>query len=613
MDESDGAGRWQRPASTLLASQTAAAFGTALAQFAITWHLTLETESGVIMALSIVFGMLPQAVVSVVGGVLADRMSKRRLIIASHAGIALATVGLAAAMSAGVGGHGLIFFVLAIRSVGAGLRAPAVSALVPQLVPASQLLRVNGAFQTAQSAVSILSPMAAAAALATTSITAVLLVDVAVSTAAIGLVAATSLPPVRAAAAGTRWRRDLAEGVQYTRQHTFVRWVFALAVVVVLLGAAPAYLVPLRIARSFGGALWMLGGSQIAVSLGTITVGLLAAVLGQRLRLTVLLAAAPALFGAASLVLGLSHDIWPLFGAMFVAGAALAVATGLSATLLQERVAPAYLGRVFGLFGLVLFAMPLGLVVFGPLADVVPVENLFVGSGAATFAAAAAILLSPSGRAALRDGLAPRRPAPATTTHKNKKGMRSTMKKAKDKYVVLGSDFAGFPLKEAVKGHLLERGWTVEDLTPELATAPMYHRAGFLVASKIAEGEYEKALAFCGTGMGIHIAASKVPHVHAAVAESLPAAQRAATANNANLLAMGAFWTAAPLAQAMADAFLESSLGDGYEDWPGFYEYHQRGYQECEDFDYEAYKASGFQVPDPSVPPLAPEPRGLAY
>lgn len=187
------------------------------------------------------------------------------------------------------------------------------------------------------------------------------------------------------------------------------------------------------------------------------------------------------------------------------------------------------------------------------------------------------------------------------------------MKLARDRFVVVGADFAGFPLKEAVKAHLVERGWTVEDVTPELASAPMYHRAGFLVGAKIAEGEYEKALAFCGTGMGIHIAASKVPHVHAAVAETVPSARRAATANNANLLAMGAFWTGVPLGEAMADAFLEASLGDGYEDWDGFYAYHLRGYQECEDFDYEVYKANGFQVPDPSVPPLAPSPKGLAF
>jgi len=184
---------------------------------------------------------------------------------------------------------------------------------------------------------------------------------------------------------------------------------------------------------------------------------------------------------------------------------------------------------------------------------------------------------------------------------------------AKDKQVVVGADFAGFPLKEVVKEHLQSRGWTVTDLTPTLEGIPMYQRAGFLIGAQIAEGNFEKALAFCGTGMGIHIAASKCPHVHAAVCESLQAALRAATANGANLMAMGAFWTGPKLAMAMADAFLEHQLGDGYEDWDGFYTYHKVGLDECEAFDYEAYKANGFQTADNTEPYLAPSPEGLAY
>ncbi|MGF3056401.1 RpiB/LacA/LacB family sugar-phosphate isomerase [Microbacterium sp. YY-01] len=187
------------------------------------------------------------------------------------------------------------------------------------------------------------------------------------------------------------------------------------------------------------------------------------------------------------------------------------------------------------------------------------------------------------------------------------------MRLAKDKHVVVGADFAGFPLKEAVKKYLIERGWNVHDVTPSKPDAPMYHRAGFTLGAQIAEGEYEKALAFCGSGMGIHVAASKVPHVHAAVAETLQAALRATTANNCNLLAMGAFYTGPRLAKAMATAFLENSFGDGYEDWEGFKEYHQIGYDECENFDYEAYRNNGFQVVSPRSVELGPEPAGLAF
>ena len=171
------------------------------------------------------------------------------------------------------------------------------------------------------------------------------------------------------------------------------------------------------------------------------------------------------------------------------------------------------------------------------------------------------------------------------------------METVPERTVVVGADFAGFKLKEHVKRHLEERGWTVTDLTPDIDDLPMYHRVGFLVGSQIAERNFEKALAFCGSGMGIHIAASKCPHVHAAVCESVTTARRAATANNANLLAIGAFFTAPRLASGMADAFLEGSLGDGYEEWDGFYDYHKIGYDECDNFDYEAYKSNGFEVP----------------
>lgn len=101
------------------------------------------------------------------------------------------------------------------------------------------------------------------------------------------------------------------------------------------------------------------------------------------------------------------------------------------------------------------------------------------------------------------------------------------MKMIKDKELLVGADFAGFPLKEAVVAHLKAKGWKITDVgvrSPEDDdTDLMFHRIGLRVGSMISEGEFERALIFCGTGMGIHIAASKCPHVHAGVVESVPA------------------------------------------------------------------------------------------
>lgn len=174
------------------------------------------------------------------------------------------------------------------------------------------------------------------------------------------------------------------------------------------------------------------------------------------------------------------------------------------------------------------------------------------------------------------------------------------MKTVKDKHILVAADFAGFPLKEAVVAHLLNKGWHVKDIGVRSIQDDdldlMFHRLGLRVGAMIAEGEYERALIFCGTGMGIHIAASKCPHVHAGVVESVPSALRAITGNGVNVLAMGAFYVAPQMGIDIADAYLGSSLGTGYEWWDNFYEFHKLAVDELEAFDYQEYKNNGFKL-----------------
>jgi len=186
------------------------------------------------------------------------------------------------------------------------------------------------------------------------------------------------------------------------------------------------------------------------------------------------------------------------------------------------------------------------------------------------------------------------------------------MKTVKDKQILVGADFAGFPLKEAVVAHLVEQGWEVTDVGYRADSDPedkelMFHRVGLRVGAMIPEGEFERALIFCGTGMGIHIAASKCPHVHAGVVESVPAALRAITGNGVNVLAMGAFYVAPKMGCEIADAYLSGELGKGYEWWHNFYEYHKLAIDELEAFDYEEYKARGFRVKRLGDVELGPE------
>ena len=115
-----------------------------LVQYAIMWHITLTTQSGVIMTISILCGFIPTLVVSPFAGVWADRFDRKRLIILADAMIALVTLGMAVSFHLGVNSLWQLFAVLAIRAFGAGIQPPAVGAMLPQIVPPESLMRGNG-------------------------------------------------------------------------------------------------------------------------------------------------------------------------------------------------------------------------------------------------------------------------------------------------------------------------------------------------------------------------------------------------------------------------------------------------------------------------------------
>ena len=399
---------WRRETIIFLTSQTISLFGSSLVQFAIMWHLTLQTRSGSVMALAAVFGFLPQAVVSIFGGVWADRLNRKMLIIGADAMIATATLALALFMLAGASDLRLIYVALVIRSVGAGIQNPAVSALLPQIVPTRKLMRVNSINATIQSALMLIAPAAAAAVYAGSSIIAVFFVDILTAVIGIGLLSLIAVPRLvhdRETADGAEpagYFDDLVSGLRYAASHTFVRWVLALYGVVFVLIVAPSYLTPLMIVRTFGPEVWKLTANEIAFSIGMIIGGALLAIWGGLKNRVTMMLASTVVFGGLSVGLGLSTHLWVFFGFMFLIGIAVPFFSTTSTTVLQETVEPQMQGRVFGFLGIVVaVAMPAGMLVFGPLADRFTVQDVLIASGVVTFLVVAAAVALPSGRLAM--------------------------------------------------------------------------------------------------------------------------------------------------------------------------------------------------------------------
>ena len=293
---------WKRNVSLLVAGQTVTMFGSALVGFAVMWHLTLSTGSGVILTLSIVASMVPQAITSVFGGVWADRYNRKALIIGADAARAVVTLVLALIMVLGVRNLPLIFVAMALRSALAGIQTPAAGAILPQITPPTQLLRVNGIRETLGALDAVIAPGIAAVLYATGSLELVFAIDV-VSTV-VGIVLLAFIPVTKAVttavAAKGGYFGELVAGVRYVVKDRSIRWVTLLVAGSLLFLGAPAILTTLMIQRTFGGETWMLAANEVAWFAGMMAAGGLIAVLSRRLgstvRLLVVATVAAALF-----------------------------------------------------------------------------------------------------------------------------------------------------------------------------------------------------------------------------------------------------------------------------------------------------------------------------
>lgn len=127
--------------------------------------------------------------------------------------------------------------------------------------------------------------------------------------------------------------------------------------------------------------------------------------------------------------------------------------------------------------------------------------------------------------------------------------------------LIVGSDKAGFFLKEAVKAHLIAAGHEVVDLgTTDLEKVSPYFEVGATVARAMQRGEAEKGFLFCGTGMGVSVIANRHKGITAAVCESETSARMCRIINNANILCMGGWMISEWMGKQMADVFLATDF-----------------------------------------------------
>ena len=381
---------WKSQAILFLVSQCITLFGSTLVQMTIVWYVTILTSSGAWVAAFTVCSYLPQFLISFFVGAWADRYSRKKLIIGADSLITLATFLMVLAFpqitdrTVLLGG---LLVMSVIRSLGAGIQTPAVNAVIPQLVPEEQIMRFNGINSTMQSVVQFAAPAAAGALLTASTLSSILMIDIATAIVGIGLLSAVMIPRQALQNEGVSVFTDMKIGIKYAFSDKLIGKVLTVYGLFIFLCVPAGFLSQLFVSRVYGETYWYLTAVELAGFIGMVAGGLLMSVWGGFKSRVTTMSAGLMVFGSLAIGMGLSKQFALYLVLMIIYGVAITMVQTATTTLIQEKAEISMQGRVFGLLGAMYSGfLPVGMALFGPMADKIALQWIMIGSGIALIA-----------------------------------------------------------------------------------------------------------------------------------------------------------------------------------------------------------------------------------
>ena len=378
---------WKRKTILFLISQCITLFGSMIVQMSIIWYVTLKTSSGGWVAAFTICSYLPQFLISFFAGVWADRYSRKKLIILADGVITVATLVMFLVMPMISLDSILLSALLAvsiIRSVGAGIQTPAVNAVIPQLVPEEYLMKYNGLNATVQSIVQFAAPAVAGAVLSIGTFRATLFIDILTALVGIGLLSCVLLPKQEASNENVSVFSEIKAGIRYSFSDKLIGKILIVYGLYILLCVPAGFMAALLVSRVYGDVYWYLTALELVGFAGMALGGVLMGVWGGFKSRIKTFALGLFVLSLMTMGMGVSPYFILYLVLMFVYSIALTMIQTATTTIIQEKADGSMQGRVFGLLGAMYSGfLPVGMAIFGPLADVMPLQWIIVGSGIA--------------------------------------------------------------------------------------------------------------------------------------------------------------------------------------------------------------------------------------
>lgn len=383
-------------------------------QMGFIWHITLTTNSASMLSLASLAGFLPLALFGMFAGTIVDRLPLKHTLVGADLFIAAVSAIVAAVSLTGALPVWVVMVALFFRAIGNAFHTPAFQALTPLVAPPEHLTRLAGVTQAVQSGGYILGTAIAAVIYPLWGLTAMIALDVAGALFATAAIIAARLDvggvgagdaaeaPANAGGMLSQLRALVSETAEgYHVLHGY-RGLFALlwcGFAFTFVFSPISALFPIMTLGHFGGTTGDAAMAEIVFSVGMIAGSALLASWGGFKNRAFTVVAATAFYGVATFGAGLlGTGGFSLFlAASFLMGFSSPFYSGPQTALMQEKIPPEFLGRVFGLYGAIMsWALPLGLAGSSLFADVVGAPAWFVGAGAAMVVLAAITWSIPS-------------------------------------------------------------------------------------------------------------------------------------------------------------------------------------------------------------------------
>lgn len=399
---------WKRAFAIIWSGQFFSILTSSLVNFSIIIWISLQTGSAEMLAWAAIAAMLPQTIIGPFTGALIDRWNRKRIMMLADSFIALCTLILATLFWLDIAEIWHIFALLGLRSIGSAFHMPAMQASVPLLAPTDQLTRIAGVNQIIASVSQIAGPALGAMLITIWDIEYVLLFDVAGALMAVTSLFFVHIPnPEKEEGVERHILKEMKEGAMIILRNRGLSWVFLYDISVMFFIIPISVLFPLMTLEYFNGTEFQAGIIEAIWSVGALVGGAIMGAKVYRINRVALINWMYLLCGLTFLLSGtLSPDGFVWFAVLTaIGGISGAVYNSAFTGLLQTKIEPSALGRVFSMFfTFSLIPGMLGLIGIGFLADGLGLTASFILSGIVILIIGIAAFLTPAAMRLDRQG-----------------------------------------------------------------------------------------------------------------------------------------------------------------------------------------------------------------